>query len=722
MKIKAILSMIAVLLAALTVVPLAATATNGRTAHISATVPDGFTTAEWNSIQEQIAAAEYQFAPDGNEGVVYHAPNRAQGWTVHFNETGVQVAAADDAGWIWGLSLHGYGYEGAMHNLTASPRMQNEKDRLTYQWDANMSEWWINTPAGLEQGFTLQQRPARGNGELLIMEMIVSGTLSPMLTDDAILFQNGDSDTILRYDRLHVVDANGKTILAHMEVGNSPASIRLVVDDSAATYPLTIDPWLQQAKLISSDGAAGDYFGYSVAVSGDTAVIGAYSDDDNGGSSGSAYVFTRSGTIWSQQQKLTANTGAANDLFGFSVAVDGDTAVIGAYQDDNKGTYSGSAYIFTRSGTIWSLQRYLTASDGVAYDLFGHSVAVDGNTAVVGAYRDDDNGSESGSAYVFTRSGTTWSQQQKLTASDGAADDEFGRSVAVDGNTAVISAHRDDDNGSGSGSAYVFTRSGTTWSQQQKLTASDGAAGDWFAWSVAVDSDTAVIGAFLDDDNGSGSGSVYIFTRSGTTWSQQQKLTASDGAVDDEFGFSVAVDGDTVVIGAYWDDDNGGASGSTYVFTRSGIIWSQRQKLTASDGAGGDWFGVSVAVDGDTAVIGAYFDDDNGYHSGSAYVFTLEPAIVWDGGGADNNWSTAANWDSDTVPGTADTVQFNATSVKDSVIDIDAGFSGAVGEVIIDRAYTGSISFGRSLVVSGDYSQDGGTVIVNPSHTFTVDG
>ena len=210
----------------------------------------------------------------------------------------------------------------------------------------------------------------------------------------------------------------------------------------------------ESAKLLASDGAAGDVFGFEVAVSGDTAVVGAFRDDDKGTESGSAYVFVRSGTTWTQQAKLLASDGAAGDEFGFSVAVSGDTAVVGAFRDDDKGTESGSAYVFVRSGTTWTQQAKLLASDGRLFDIFGISIAVSGDTVVVGASFDDDNGSASGSAYVFARSGTTWTQQAKLLASDGAFFDTFGTSVAVSGDTAVVGAFRDDDKGTDSGSAW----------------------------------------------------------------------------------------------------------------------------------------------------------------------------------------------------------------------------------------------------------------------------
>jgi hypothetical protein len=388
----------------------------------------------------------------------------------------------------------------------------------------------------------------------------------------------------------------------------------------------------EQAKLVAADGAADDMFGWSVAISGDgnTAIIGAYEDDDKGTDSGSAYIYIRSGTSWSQQAKLVAADGATNDIFGISVAIssDGNTAIIGAIYDDDKGSNSGSAYIYIRSGTSWSQQAKLVPADGAGSDYFGKSVAIssDGNTAIIGAYADDDKGTDSGSAYVFTRAGTTWSQQAKLVPADGAASDLFGYSVAIssDGNTAIIGAYADDDKGSGSGSAYIYTRAGTVWSQQAKLVAADGAVSDQFGISVAISSDgnTAIIGAYDDDDKGTGSGSAYIYTRAGTVWSQQAKLVAADGAASDRFGYSVAIsgDGNTAIIGAHYDDDKGTDSGSAYIYIRSGTTWSQQAKLVAADGANSDYFGYSVAIssDGNTAIIGAYGDGTKG----SAYIFT----------------------------------------------------------------------------------------------------
>jgi hypothetical protein len=393
----------------------------------------------------------------------------------------------------------------------------------------------------------------------------------------------------------------------------------------AATIVLGTTPTLaltaeQEAKLLPSDGAVEDLFSSSVAVDDDTAVIGARRDDDNGQDSGSAYVFTHTGGVWNEQAKLLPSDGAADHFFGLSVAVDGDTAVIGAPRDDDNGARSGSAYVFTRTGESWTEQSKLLPSDGADQDRFGWAVAVDGDTAVIGTRFDDDNGENSGSAYVFVRTGGMWTEQAKLLPSDGAAGDDFGQYVALDGDAAVIGAEEDDDNGDDSGSAYVFTRMGDVWSEQAKLLPSDGAAGDFFG-TVAVDGDTVLIGAWADDDNGNGSGSAYVFTRTDAVWTEEAKLTASDGTALDGFGSSVALDRDTAVIGADTNDDNGINSGSAYVFTRTAGVWTQQAKLLAADGVTGDHFGFRVAVDGDEALIGALSDNDNGADSGSAYVF-----------------------------------------------------------------------------------------------------
>jgi hypothetical protein len=377
--------------------------------------------------------------------------------------------------------------------------------------------------------------------------------------------------------------------------------------------PVSASTLTEVAKLVASDAAQEDVFGLAVAVDGDTAVIGAPGNDDGG----AAYVFTRSGGVWTQQAKLTPSDPTEHGSFGISVALDGDTAIVGALRTGFPSFFAGATYVFTRSGTTWTQQAKLvpdfTPVDQFDDD-FGRYVALDGNTAVVGAKRDDSATNpfnNSGLAYVFTRSGTTWSQQARLAPSDLAAEDAFGFSVAVDGDTSLIGA----PNG---GFAYIFTRSGGIWTEQAKLTPSDTLTfGDCIrvlhCTTVALDGDTAMVGTAFDD-GGSGSsvvgGSVYVFTRSGATWGQQAKLVTSDAPA---FGESIALDGDTAVIGA------GDFHEAAYLFTRSGTTWTQQSKLVPSDATGDDGFGSSVALDGATAVIGAIRNSG----SGSAYVFSL---------------------------------------------------------------------------------------------------
>ena len=384
---------------------------------------------------------------------------------------------------------------------------------------------------------------------------------------------------------------------------------------------------INEFKLTASDAAAGDNFGKSVSISGDYAVVGAFADDDSGSSSGSAYIFKRTGESWEQEAKLLASDGAAGDNFGESVSISGDYAVVGARFDDDNGSSSGSAYVFKRTGTSWAQETKLLPSDGAANDWFGVSVSISGDYAVVGARLDDDNGTNSGSVYVFKRTGTSWAQEAKLLASDGAANDQFGVLVSISGDYAVVGAWWDDDNGTNSGSAYIFKRSGTSWAQETKLLPSDGAASDFFGVSVSISGDYAVVGAFQDDDNGTNSGSTYLFKRTGTSWAEEAKLLPSDGAADDQFGNSVSISGDYAVVGALDDDDNGSNSGSAYLFKRAGTSWTQEAKLTASDGAAADQFGFSVSISGEYAVVGALRDDDNGTDSGSAYLTTISPVL-----------------------------------------------------------------------------------------------
>ena len=305
-----------------------------------------------------------------------------------------------------------------------------------------------------------------------------------------------------------------------------------------------------------------------MAISGDTVVVGALGDDDAGDLSGSSYVYTRSGSTWSLEQKLVAGDAAAGDRFGGSVDIELDTIVVGADFDDDDGSGSGSAYVFTRSAGTWTEQGKLTASDGAAGDSFGEAVAISADTIVVGSDRDDDGGTDSGSAYVFVRDAGTWTEQDKLVASDPGTNDLFGRRVAIDGDTIVVGVRQEDQQGSNAGAAYVFTRSGTTWTQEAKLMASDGEAFDFFGESVALRGDVALVGAIGDSDRGADSGAVYVFERSEASWTEQTKATADDGVTLDRLGWSVAIAPDHFIAGAV-GDDLGTDPGSAFLAARN---------------------------------------------------------------------------------------------------------------------------------------------------------
>jgi hypothetical protein len=358
----------------------------------------------------------------------------------------------------------------------------------------------------------------------------------------------------------------------------------------------------QRAELTGSDAVAGSFVGASVAISNSTAVV-------TGG--GAAYVYVRSGSgAWTEQAKLTRPGGSL-----VSVAVSGDTIVAGASGNDLS---AGGADVFVRSGGSWSLQAELTPGDGASRDGFGSAVAIFGPRIVVGSpFRMQEVGSR-GAAYLFVRSVSTWSQQAELVPRDLRDNDQFGTSVSIYRSTAIVGAPGIFQSGT-PGRAYVFARSGASWTQQAELTASDGKPFDEFGTSVSIAGSTAVVGA---DAAGSQAGAAYVYSRSGGTWSQQARLVPSDTVKNDHFGDSVAISGDTVVAGARLKKaPNGRAqAGSAYAFVRSGAAWTQQQRLLASDAGVGDQLGRAVALSGTRALVGAPLHAGN---VGAAYVFVL---------------------------------------------------------------------------------------------------
>ena len=667
-------------------------------------VPEGLERSDWQSIRAAHEAWKHEFREvDGQ----WQATNPGQRWTTTFDGRGF-LATPKEASWTWGLRLESYGFGSNQQPVSGTPEIKVAGQRLSYHWQGGLEEWFVNDGRGLEHGFIVADRPAGAlEGEPLAFTIGTMGSLKPSISSDQLTvhFRDKAGAPVLNYSGLKVWDAECTILKSWFERGND-GQFRIAVEEAGARYPITIDPIAQQAYLKASNTGASDSFGFAVSVSGDTVVVGASGEDssttgvnstpDEGAAdSGAAYVFIRSGTVWSQQAYLKASNTGGSDFFGRAVNVSGNTVVVGAWQEDSSSTgvnsfpnegasNAGAAYVFVRSGTTWSQQAYLKAGNTGLADLFGYSVAVSGDTVVVGAPYEDSNttgvnstpnesAAQAGAAYVFTRSGTVWSQQAYLKASNSGSSDQFGNSVDVSGDAIAIGApHEDsittgvnstpDNSASNAGAAYVFTRGGTTWTQQAYLKASNTGANDEFGWSVALSSDTMVAGARYEGSNTTGvnstpnesaaqAGAAYVFTRAGTVWSQQAYLKASNTGATDQFGTSVAVAEDTLVIGAPNEDSstigvnssqNNSATdaGAAYVFTRIGMTWSQQAYLKASNSGGNDGFGISVAVSGDTVAVGSQSEDsgttgvnstpnESTSQAGAAYVFTgLGPVIT----------------------------------------------------------------------------------------------
>lgn len=372
---------------------------------------------------------------------------------------------------------------------------------------------------------------------------------------------------------------------------------------------------VEEVELSAPGIEVGDLWGYDVSLAENRALIGVRGE---GESVGAAYVFVYSQGVWSQEAKLTASDAAEYDDFGSSVSLSGNRALIGVPGGDDGGDESGAVYVFARSGNAWTQEAKLTPSDAAAGDQFGFHVSLAGDRALVGSVRDDDAGESSGSAYIFVRSNDVWEQEAKLTAADAEEDDRFGFSVSLSGEHAIVGSIRDDDAGPQSGSAYVFVRSGGTWAQEAKLVAADGGL---FGASVALSEDLALVGAPAINDY---EGAAYVFTRSGNVWTQEATLAAADAARGSVFGWSVSLSEDRALVGAFEDvgAGDGVEVGSAYLFARSGGEWSQRTKLTAEEPTNFAWFGHSVSLSGDRALIGAPGSSGAGPTAGAAYVFS----------------------------------------------------------------------------------------------------
>lgn len=540
---------------------------------------------------------------------------------------------------------------------------------------------------------TTQDDMRVGGDSSLQMLTVTPGTLSPAFspvvttyTVTAPLFSNMLTVTAAALDAQATITVNGTVAVGGTaQVTLTPSLTMILVTVQTSTgammsYTIAVVPSLYGK---ASNTGAGDQFGWTMSMSGDTLAVGAPAESSNaigiGGdqtnntatSSGAVYVFTRAGGSWAQQAYIKASNTAPAAAFGHSLSLSGDTLAVGAYgeasnatgingnQNNTMATGSGAVYVFVRSGTTWTQEAYIKPSNTGANDQFGYSVSLSGNTLAVGAPLEDSNAqgidgngannamTDSGAAYVFLRTGTTWMQQAYIKASNTGMSDYFGQSVSVSGNTLAVGAYGEASNATTiggnqgdnsaplAGAVFVFLRTGTTWAPQAYIKASNAESVDYFGYSLSLSGDTLAVGASFEDSNATtiggdqsnngaaDSGAVYVFTRSGTTWTQQAYLKASNTGSNDYFGFSLSLSGDVLAVGAYGEDSNAtgiggdqsnngsGGSGAAYLFSRNGTTWSQRAYLKATNTGNGDNFGYGLSVSGTSLAVGAYNEASN---------------------------------------------------------------------------------------------------------------
>jgi len=387
--------------------------------------------------------------------------------------------------------------------------------------------------------------------------------------------------------------------------------------------------WTEQSpRLRASDGADLSRFGESVAVSGNVAVVGASWHPSGGNERGQAYVYRHNGTTWAQEQILQTSVEMDFSYFGASVAVSGNIIVVGAGHPSD-----GLAYVFRYNGSVWVQEQILQASDEEDWAYFGNSVSVSGNVIAIGARGQDSGGGDRGHAYVFRYNGATWLEEQILQASDEVDSAYFGCSVAVSGNVVVVGAYNHHSGGLSRGQAYVFRYNGATWPEEQILQASDEVDDAYFGICVAVSADVIAVGASWHSSGGIDRGQAYLYRYNGATWPEEQILQASDEMNFARFCDAVTVSGDVVVVGAYNHPSGGSNRGQAYLFRYNGATWPEEQILQASDEADAASFGYSVAVSGNTAVVGAYLHPAGGNWRGQAYTFGPTPNAAW-------NWTS----------------------------------------------------------------------------------
>ncbi|MXY42882.1 MAG: hypothetical protein F4Y50_02280 [Dehalococcoidia bacterium] len=601
----------------------------------------------------------YRAVAQVSDESVYRLENPVHSLDAKLSPGGVSISSTETDDWTWRLKFDGYG-RGASLDHVANPSLTADGGRVEYHYSNGVTEWYVNGPLGLQQGFTFESRPSPLDDGPLEVQVAISGDITVEVNDvgTSALLHSLDSLSSLRYGGLYVYDASGDELGARLRATENGLSI--VVDDTGANYPVTIDPFIEKISLAGVADDQREGFGTSVSLSGDIVAVGAPSNwwsEDRG----AVYLFTLPDgeqTAAPDAVVLKSPRAVAGDGFGRSVAISGDTIVVGAPQERDEEidswSHFGAAYVFEKPSGGWvstSDASRLTPPDVRSETGFGTSVSVSGDTVVVGT--------DSRSAYVFTKPSDGWadtSDASELTASDGSEYDRFGHSVAVNGDTVVVGAYLADLEADEEdfGAAYVFTKPSDGWedtSDSVKLIAPDGAEGREFGWSLSLTGDTLVVGAPYSGYNSSYEiyieaweaedktpylGSVYVYNTTETDWTDSPspvKITAHSGVLWTRFGWSVSVSGDALAVGEPYrrqDVEDGGYSyrdGAAYVFTRPSGGWdstAEHRELPKPDIMPYDEYGWSVYVSGEMVIAGAPGDsNENGNDAGSAYLFMM---------------------------------------------------------------------------------------------------
>lgn len=584
----------------------------------------------------------------GADSLVYHAhssktaiviTNSDQDLSAHFTSRDIEVNSGKDR---WGMAFLGYGYGNTLRAAQPAAPIANS-NRVEYR-RGTLTEWYVNGPAGLEQGFTISQPSLNSQHDSLTIALSLSGNLVAVADQDrkGLSLNDRSGKPLLRYAGLTAYDKTGHELESWLQVTGS--NLLLHVDDAGAQYPITVDPTVQLAKLSATDGTTGAWLGYSISISGSTIVVGAPQATVGSNTyQGAAYVFVEPKAGWMnmpQTAKLTASDGAPYNYFGNSVSIDGSTIVVGAMDatiGSNQG--QGAAYVFVQPTGGWANGNEtakLTASDGGLDDFFGYSVSISGSTVVVGEpHATVDSNFDQGAAYVYVEPAGGWvgsTETAKLT-SNGVTGDQFGQSVSINGSTIAIGAPYVAAGGKYSqGAAYVFTEPAGGWvdmTPTAELTVASGPGGEYFGTSIATSGSTVVAGA---PGANSFAGAAYVFAMPAGGWAnmtQTGTLTASAGIADDLLGSSVSISGTTIAAGAEHAIIGSATwAGAAYLFVMPTGGWTnmtQNSRLVVSHGSAYTDFGAAVSISGNTVAVGAYGFSS---YTGAGYVFGNSSRLV----------------------------------------------------------------------------------------------